>query len=244
VRSSTESFQNRERVFTILRSIAFALLVDGDNRREVGRAGDTLTCMDDEQPRPDANRDEHAYTLTIDDAVRLYEASGHSRTKRAIQKYCLRGDLDSTKEDTEFGQRYRITRASIDRHIEQIKQVSQTYGREQPRPDAPVRMAEDQGETARNDAPSVREQPRPAAGDERYIARLEDDVVFLREQIERKDKQIQARDEHLQAMIERDRETNILIHQMLPQLSARRGGDPFPSQRTDSAGEIAREKNN
>ena len=63
----------------------------------------------DDQPRPDANADERAYTLTVEEAAAQYEAAGHARTMRAIQKYCARGDLDCIKEETTYGQRYRIT---------------------------------------------------------------------------------------------------------------------------------------
>ena len=95
----------------------------------------------DEQPRPDANADERAYTLTVEEALLRYEAAGHGRTARALQKYCARGDLDCIKEETEYGQRYRITPASVARHLEQIEQVSQAKGRDQSRPDASVRSA-------------------------------------------------------------------------------------------------------
>jgi hypothetical protein len=103
---------------------------------------------------------------------------------------------------------------SVARHIEQIEQVSQTSGREQPRPDANVRVLESEVRTEQKDDPSVREQPRPAAPDDRYVNLLERDNGFLREQIDRKDHQIQQRDTQIEAMIERDRETNILIEQL------------------------------
>src|SRR5580700_444969 len=98
----------------------------------------------DEQPRPDANADERAYTLTVDEALVRYQAAGHGRTARALQKYCARGDLDCIKEDTEYGQRYRITPASVARHLEQIEQVSQAKGRDQSRTDATVRPPEEE----------------------------------------------------------------------------------------------------
>src|SRR6266851_3343480 len=122
----------------------------------------------DEQPRPDANTDERAYALTVDEVLLLYEAAGHARTSRAIQKYCARGDLDCLKEETTYGRRYRVTPASVVRHLEQIEQTSQTAGREQPRTDASVRVLENEAGTERKDAPSVRERPRTAAPDDRY----------------------------------------------------------------------------
>src|SRR3954466_16395812 len=103
----------------------------------------------DEQPRPDANTDEHTFVLPVEEAAARYEAAGHSRTLRAIQKYCARGDLDSQKEETPFGQRYRITPASVARHIAQTVEVSQTTIREQPRPAAAVRTPEHSDETPR-----------------------------------------------------------------------------------------------
>src|SRR5712691_11209487 len=115
----------------------------------------------DEQPRPDANTDERAYTLTVDDVLRRYEAAGHARTSRAIQKYCARGDLDCLKEETTYGRRYRITPASVVRHLEQIEQTSQAKDRGHPRTDASVRVLEN--ETGAD--PSACEQPRPAATD-------------------------------------------------------------------------------
>ena len=168
----------------------------------------------DEQPRPDANNDERAYTLTVEEAAARYEAAGHARTMRAIQKYCARGDLDCIKEETTYGQRYRITPGSVARHIEQIEQVSQAPGRGHPRTDASVRVPEVLSEMEHHDDASVREQPRPVAPDDRYVGLLESENVFLRDQIDRKDHQIEQRDTQIEAMIERDRETNILIEQL------------------------------
>ncbi len=191
----------------------------------------------DEQPRPAATADEREYTLTVEEAAARYEAAGHARTMRAIQKYCARGDLDCIKEETEYGQRYRITPMSVARHIEQIEQVSQTPGRDQPRSDANVRALETEIVTEQNDDPPVREQPRPAAPDDRYVGLLESENVFLRDQIDRKDHQIEQRDTQIEAMIERDRETNILIEQLqrrIPMLAqAERRDDPTPTQHTD-----------
>ena len=68
----------------------------------------------DEQPRLDANDDERAFSLTVEEALLRYEAAGHARTARALQKYCARGDLESQKVETTYGERYLITPASID----------------------------------------------------------------------------------------------------------------------------------
>jgi hypothetical protein len=183
----------------------------------------------DEQPRPDANADERAYALTIEEALLRYQSAGHGRTARALQKYCARGDLDCIKEDTEYGQRYRITPASVARHLEQIEQVSQAKVRDQSRTDASVRPPETEDHAEKIDEPTVREQSRPDASDTRYTEQLERENSYLREQNDKKDRQLERRDSQIEAMIERDRETNILIkglQERIPQLGQ---GEPRPA---------------
>src|ERR1700719_1949202 len=101
-----------------------------------------------EQPRLDAATDEHGYLLSVEEAADRYAAAGHPRTIRAIQKYCRRGDLESQKVETTYGERYLITPASIDRHIAMIMERGQANVREQTRPDAAGRSAEPQPDVA------------------------------------------------------------------------------------------------
>jgi hypothetical protein len=216
--------------------------------------------METEQPRPAANIDGTAYSLSVDEAALRYEAAGHARTLRAIQKYCLRGDLKCIKQETLYGQRYRITPASVARHLAQIEEVTAAKGRDQSRSDANVRMAlllpagiDERGsagneqprpdatntEREPNDPPEglpagnapVREQPRPGETDVRYVTLLEKENDFLRDQIARKDHQIEQRDNQIQSMIERDRETNYLIQGL--QRMLRLGSSEGESSRTD-----------
>lgn len=164
-----------------------------------------------EQPRPVAPADEHGYLLSVEEAADRYAAAGHPRTIRAIQKYCRRGDLESQKVETTYGERYLITPASIDRHIAMIIERSQASGREQPRPAAVIR-ATDSLDSSQTETPEVvREQPRPFAPEfqDRYIAHLEKENDFLREQNT--------------VLLERVKETNILtgrLQEMLTPLLA------------------------
>ena len=119
----------------------------------------------DEQPRPDANGDEQAYTLTVEEAAELYAEAGFPRTLRAIQKYCARDDLLCIREQTTYGERFRITPASVARHIEQIKQLSQANSRDHSRTDANVRTEVVEHEPPENDRATVRGQTRPDAND-------------------------------------------------------------------------------
>src|SRR5690348_3174670 len=111
-----------------------------------------------EQPRPAAPADEHSYLLSVEEAADRYAAAGHPRTIRAIQKYCRRGDLESQKVETTYGERYLITPASIDRHIAMIMERSLASGREQSRPDAPVRFEQTSSFSSDEQRAPIREQ--------------------------------------------------------------------------------------
>ncbi len=171
-----------------------------------------------EQPRPAATTDEHGFLLSVEEAADRYAAAGHPRTIRAIQKYCGRGDLESQKVETTYGQRYLITPASVDRHIAMIAERTAANGHVQPRPAANVRPLENPAPPSGEQPTPIREQPRTDA----YTQRLESENDFLRSQIGQKDKTIDA-------LLERDRETNILVgrlQEMLTPLLGRPDGKP------------------
>jgi hypothetical protein len=126
-----------------------------------------------------------------------------------LQRYCAKGHLDSQKKETPLGgEIYLVTPQSVARHIAQIEELtsgdSVATGHDPSRQVATPVVAQ----------PQASETPKPQTtpGDmSRYVARLEieleqakDDRDFLREQIDRKDKTIDA-------LIERDRETNFLV---------------------------------
>jgi hypothetical protein len=180
--------------------------------------------MSTEQPRTDASSRErspdHQYTLSIERTAELYAKAGHPRTSRAIQKYCAVSKLDCHKVETETGEKYLVAPYSVERHIAYINEVrTVANGRDQTRTDASVRPLEN------NDEPS-HEQPRTTANspeqsrpfatvrapDDRYIERLEGENAFLRTQVEKKDEQISA-------LLERDKETNTLIHRLQTMLA-------------------------
>ena len=176
--------------------------------------------MNGEQPRTDANsRDrspDHQYSLSIEQAAELYAHAGHPRTIRAIQKYCALSKLDCHKVDTDTGEKYLVAPYSVERHIAYINEVrTVATSRDQTRTDANVRPLENKAET-RERAANRHEQPRTDAAvrgvDDRYVTRLEDENTFLREQVVVKDTQIGA-------LLERDKETNTLIHRLQAMLA-------------------------
>ena len=70
------------------------------------------------------------FTLTIEDALALYAEAGIPRTPRSIQRYCAKQHLSSRRIETEFGEKYLITRASVEKHIAYIKEVTPATSRD------------------------------------------------------------------------------------------------------------------
>ena len=199
-------------------------------------------------PRPVATSSDE-YSLTVEDAAMRYEQAGHPRTIRAIQRYCANSHLDCLRQETRFGDRYLITPESVSRHIAQIAELADTTSRDLSRPTAsdvaaPILTRSTTPATTRDDlsrqvaanvaqpamdeiAPTSPDVSRPAATSDRYVARLEGEVEFLRGQITTKDLQIKE-------LTERSRETNVLIgglqRLLAPLLGSR---DPHPPMHHD-----------
>jgi hypothetical protein len=172
-----------------------------------------------DEPRPAATGPEYDYSLSIDDVSERYAAAGHPRTIRTLQRYCASGHLDSRKVATAIGDKYLIAPYSVSRHIAQINETiaftTPTTSRDEPWQVATVVVPRVGQETQETAATSPNDTSRQVAADdiatsrdvarlEREVERLHDDREFLREQIKVKDTQISS-------LLERDRETNILV---------------------------------
>lgn len=159
-----------------------------------------------DQRRPDAaSRDE--YVLAIDEVAALYERAGHPRIVRTLQRYCAKGYLDCIRQETQFGDRFLVTPASVARHIAQIEELASAYRRDTPRLAAAAVADQERQDGDDDDSAAGHGEPRPAAAeppDSRYVQTLKGEVTFLRSQIAVKDEQIKD-------LTERARETNHLI---------------------------------
>ena len=176
--------------------------------------------------RPVANSSDSDFTLTIEDALALYAAAGIPRTPRSIQRYCAKQHLSSRRIETEFGEKYMITRASVEKHIAYIREVTPATSRDVPRPVATTVAAENKDDTQRHETQNADDQSRHVATGpdlSRYVERLEGDIDFLRGQMDVKDNQIKE-------MTERARETNVLIAGLQKMLTPLLGN---PKERRD-----------
>ena len=162
--------------------------------------------------------------LTVQDAVTYCQAKGLSRTPKTVRKWALRsqnldsgtGDVVSRAQDTENGFRWLIERRSLDVKIAQELEFETRKKPETFVPNLlePVETGEDKGAEVQANKPvaetvntgihpseAVLTLPHPDAG---YLA-------FLEKQLDRAHQQIDVKDRQIDALLERDRETNILI---------------------------------
>ncbi len=205
-----------------------------------------------DQPRHDATGADYDYSLTIEEAADRYARAGHPRTTRTLQRYCQSGHLDCQKIATALGDKYYVAPYSVARHIAQISEqalfIQRTTGRDQARQDATTVAPALSHENSRYDAPTNPDVSRPVAtvGKEisksrevspsdvvrhddlmsRFVERLEGENGFLREQLTKKDEQIED-------LSQRFKETQGLLGAVQRMLAPLLGQpDPFKNPRT------------
>jgi hypothetical protein len=111
-------------------------------------------AMTDDLSRPVATSPDSEFTLTIDEALERYARAGLPRTPRSVQRYCAKGHLDSRRIETQFGEKYLISPASVDKHIAYIEEV---------RPVATSRDNCRRSRKPRSAATESSDKPRPVA---------------------------------------------------------------------------------
>jgi hypothetical protein len=158
--------------------------------------------MTDDPSRQVATSSDSDFILTIDEALERYAHAGLPRTPRSIQRYCAKGHLDCRRIETQFGEKYLISPASIDKHIAYIDEVRPAAAsRDASRQVAADVAPQESHDEPAQEAPTSSDLPRQVAT---YVERVETENKFLRGQIDVKDKTIEA-------LLERDRETNHLV---------------------------------
>jgi hypothetical protein len=166
--------------------------------------------MTDDQSRLVATSPDSDFSLTIEDALERYAKAGLPRTPRSIQRYCAKGHLECRLIETQFGEKYLIAPASVDKHIAYIEEVRPVAtGRDVPRPVATTVVPQESHDEPRQDAPTSDDLSRPVATAfvQQLAKRLDEkdgEITFLRSEVAVKNDQIKD-------LTERARETNHLI---------------------------------
>lgn len=158
-----------------------------------------------DQPRPVATSPDSEYSLTIEEVSERYANAGHPRTSRSIQRYCAKGHLDCRRMETQFGEKYMITPASVAKHIAYIEEVRPFATSPDTSRHVPTAVAHEKiSEVGKSESPTSTDQSRQDAASSRYTERLEGENEFLR-------KQVSVKDDQIKDLTERARETNHLI---------------------------------
>lgn len=190
-----------------------------------------IAPMTADQSRPVATSPDSDFTLTIEDALERYARAGLPRTPRSIQRYCAKGHLDCRRIETQFGEKYLISPASVDKHIAYIEEVRPVAtSRDVPRQVATTVVPQESHAKARQEAATSGDQSRPVAT--AYVQQLEKrldekdgEITFLRSEVSIKNDQIKD-------LTERARETNHLIaglqKMLTPLLGRSEDGRPNP----------------
>lgn len=207
------------------------------------RMDDTSTATGPDTSRPAATDRDNDFILSIEEVSERYARAGHPRTIRTLQRYSAGGHLDAQKVATTLGDKYLVTPQSVARHIAQIEELraldTVATDRDLSRPVAMSDAQQKSAATPKSERTTEGDSPRLTTAEEkevsRYVERLEREVEqakderdFLREQIDRKDKTIDS-------LIERDRETNILVRGLQEMLTPLLGGprrEPPPGEHT------------
>jgi len=172
--------------------------------------------------------------VSVEEAVILCEEHGLNRTPKTIRKWASRsqgkepGEAEITvrRQDTANSNfRWRMERVSLERKIEQeLEHLRSAQKSTKENIEEPVHTGADPSELLRTSSDMENNElidTNPSEPEEtgtHLFDTTDTDIDFYKSQLEQKDQQItqinnqlERRDEQIMTMLERDRETNILI---------------------------------
>jgi hypothetical protein len=156
------------------------------------------------------------FTVSVEDIRLQLHNIGISKSKDTIQRYCREGELDCLKLG--MFKRYYATEQSVEKLIDKLVTDEAASGSMQVHEAAHTGMQQDvqvHAGAVEEDTKPDNQPHEPADTRTQVHAGADNSMVdFLQEQIRVKDEQIKVKDEQIAAMLERDRETNVLIRQL------------------------------
>ena len=166
--------------------------------------------MTDDQSRLVATSPDSEFTLTIDEALERYARAGLPRTPRSVQRYCAKGHLDCRRIETQFGEKYLISPASVDKHIAYIEEVRPVAtSRDVPRPVATTVASEESHDEPRQKGATSPDLSRPVATE--YVSNSKSAWTKRTERSRFLRTEVAVKNDQIKDLTERARETNHLI---------------------------------
>lgn len=198
----------------------------------------------------------HVPTLALEHVMLRFHAAGVGRSRRSLIRYCQTGLLDGAKGDTANGATWFVTEASVDRAIQQIKDMialTEAARPSAPQPDAArhngaaaaanFRRAEPRHGPPLADADddvSLEGQSPPRSAAARFVAQLEKRIEEKDQVIGLLTTQLSAKDQQITDLSTRYRETHSLLGAMQRMLAPLLGqADPYKPQPEARASESA-----
>ena len=183
--------------------------------------------------RPQQDNDQLRHTLTIAEVSARLTTAGVPRSDRQIKRYCETGFLDAKKIPGPTGEQWFVAPAALPKLIGDLEQWQmQRVGHgllwpavsEHVPPEKPRDINTDTGGHGRpQQAMSDKETSTEDRGGEPdtsgHVLHLEREVEGLREDREFLRDQIKVKDGQIASLLERDRETNILIGKLQEMLT-------------------------
>jgi hypothetical protein len=77
-------------------------------------------------PDNQTDRDLSQYTITIEQAISLFDNAGVGRDKRTIERYCEHNKIDAVKLFSEFGPKWYLNPESVAGKIKKLQQFADT----------------------------------------------------------------------------------------------------------------------
>jgi hypothetical protein len=171
--------------------------------------------------------------LTVQEAVAYCLSKGLHRTPKTVRKWAMRSrhadsgsaEIVAKPQDTENGFRWLIERASLDvkiaREIEFEARKNVEGG--EANASAPVPT----GANMSIDVPALEASSEPPQTSANMLAHVHTGAAaestsyaaFLEKQLERANQQLDVKDKQIDALLERDRETNFLIQGLQSELT-------------------------
>lgn len=163
--------------------------------------------------------------LTVAEAVAYCLFKGLHRTSKTVRKWAAlaaqspdgRAEIAVRRQDTENGFRWLIERLSLDLKIEQEKdfETRRLNSKGDGNLSTPVATGAHPSAPVRDEINAISEmataphtsKPMPTGANQDTAQMID----FLMKQIDTKDQQIAVKDRQIESMLERDRETNVLI---------------------------------
>lgn len=149
--------------------------------------------------------------LSVRDAQVFLFSHGLPRNERSIRRYCNNGTLTCMKIDTATGREWVVQRDALEIYLhEQLQFIQQEGG---------SRTAADTSGHDRTEPDMSGQLPAPVNAidtetKDALVEALRDALSEAREQMRKKDEQIEKQNAHITSMLERDRETNVLIQNL------------------------------